>query len=324
MRVSRLLIILCGILLGCIGLSRAQTADCLERTLIVNVTGGAFQPTDLSRENFQVIYRGHSLTPESAYYTEGPRRVMVLVDVSGSMNDRGNFAKWKIARLAALDLVNTLPPKSKVGLITIATKNKTQFSLSTDRQVISDWLEREETRGPDVLGGRTALYDAIEAALTQLQPYEPGDAIYVIGDGGENASKSRRSKVEEALRESQVRLFTLILPPNATYASAEEVAGGRELASLSRSSGGFVKTLGFPPGLRIVNEQVKQEIRLHTVRLALQISAFYSLRLKLPENPEKARHWEVTVVDSGRRQKNASVDYPHEIPACHIPVAQQY
>lgn len=322
MRSSRLLVRFAGIFLACIGLSRAQSADCLERTLIVNVTDRAFQPTDLSRQNFQVTYRGHSLTPESVYYTEGPRRVMVLLDVSGSMNDRGNFAKWKIARLAALDLVRTMPPGSKVGLITIATKNKTQFPLSSDRQVIADWLEREEARGLDVLGGRTALYDAIAAAITQLQPHEPGDAIYVIGDGGENASASRRAEVEKALRESQVRLFTLILPPNVTYA-AVEVTGGRELASLSNNSGGFVETLGLPPGLRIVSEQLKQEIRLHTVRLALQISAFYSLTLKLPEDPQKTRHWEVSVVDSGRRQKNARVDYPHEAPLCHIPVAQK-
>ncbi|MBZ5688208.1 MAG: VWA domain-containing protein [Acidobacteriia bacterium] len=245
--------------------------------MIVNVTDHALQPTDLSRENFEVTYRGHSLTPESVYYTEGPRRVMILVDVSGSMNDRGNFAKWKIARMAALDLVSTLPPGSKVGLITIATKNKTQFPLSKDRQIIADWLEREETRGLDLLGGKTALYDAIESALTQLQPHEPGDVIYVIGDGGENASNSRRSEVEEALRKSQVRLFTLILPPNVTNSATVEVAGGHQLASLSSSSGGFVETLGLPPGLRIVNERLKQEIRLHTVRLALQISAFYAI-----------------------------------------------
>jgi hypothetical protein len=182
-------------------------------------------------------------------------------------------------------------------------------------------LNRQETRHLDLLKGRTALYDAIQLALMQLRPYEPGDAVYVIGDGGENASSSSRPQAEKALRESRVRLFALMLP--ASSYTEEELSGFDNLNSLSNTSGGFVETLGMSPGLRLVDERLTQQIRLHTVRLSIQISAFYSLTVELPESPQKPKHWEVAVVDSGKRRKNVWVGYPHEVPACQLRLAQR-
>jgi len=299
-----------------------QSGHCLDRTFIANVFDHGAVPTGLTKDNFQIAYHGQSLTPLHISYSEGPRRVMVLLDVSGSMSTLGNTAKWKIARLAAWDLVAALLPGSKVGLITFSTTSETQAPLSTNHAPITDWINRGENRRLDMLKGRTALYDAIQSALTQLRPTEPGDAIYVITDGGENASKTGRSKVQTALRESGVRLFTLILPPGSTY-TAVELTGSENLSSLSNDSGGFVETLGIEPTVRVVDERLKQQLRVHSLQLSLQIAAFYSLSVELPDNPQKPKHWEITIADSGKRKKSVWVGYPHEVPSCQMHLAQR-
>lgn len=321
MRVSRILVAFwCALFVPVAARLYGQNADCTERTFIVNVADHGMLPTDLSKDNFQINYRGQALTPRNIYYTEGPRRVMVLLDVSGSMKSpQGSTAKWKIARMAAWDLVTALPPGTKVGLITFSATNQTQVPLSITREPILDWLNHEAVDASQ-LKGRTALYDAIESALAQLKPVEPGDAIYVVSDGGENASKTaNRSRVRKALLESGVRAFTLVVP--GEFTSVEEINGGHEMASLSNDSGGFVDAL--EPGLGVVDESIKRQIKLHSVHLSLQISAFYSLTVELPENPQKGKRWDVTVLESGKRRKDISLGYPHEVPPCEVRTAQK-
>jgi hypothetical protein len=323
MRLSRSLpALLCALVLPFSSLSHGQNNSCLERTFIANVFDRGSVPPGLTKDNFQINYRGQSLVPRNAAYSEGPRRVIVLLDVSGSMNQPGYSAKWKLARLAADDLIAVLPPRSKAGLITFAGTNKTQAWLSADHTSIMDWLHNDEAGSLDHLKGKTALYDAIQSALEQLQPTEPGDAIFVITDGGENASNTRRTQIRGSLRGAGVRLFTLLVPPGTTYDPAE-LAGSKELAALSNESGGFVETLGDEPVVRIIGEKLTQQLRVQMARLALQISAFYTVTVELPDNPEKPRKWDVSLVDSGKRRKDAWVGYPHELGPCEERTAQK-
>ena len=323
MRLSRSLVTLfCLLVFLSSSLLHGQTNACLERTFVANVFDRGTVPAGLTKDNFLINYHGRNLTPRNIAYSEGPRRVIVLLDASGSMNLPGNAAKWKLARLAAADVVTALPPGSKVGLITFAGSNKTQAWLSADRTPILDWLQNDKAGYRDQLKGKTALYDTIQTALAQLQPTEPGDAIFVITDGGENASTARRSQIKSALREAGVRLFTLILPPGTAIDPAE-LAGSKELSSLSNESGGFVETLGDEPVVRIIGERLSQQLRVQMARLSLQISAFYTVSLELPENPPKPSHWEVTLVDSGKRRKSAWVGYPHEVASCEERTAQK-
>jgi len=322
MRVSRSFAALSCALVFCSSAVEGQTRDCREHTFIANVFDRNTVPTDLTKDNFQVNYRGQNFTPRNIAYAEGPRRVIVLLDVSGSMNPPGDSAKWKLARLAAADLVTAMPPGSKVGFITFAGTNKTQVWLSTDHTSIMDWLRSDEARSLDRLKGKTALYDAIQSALEQLRPTEPGDAIFVITDGGENASKTGRTKIQDAIREGGVRLFTLLLPPGIAV-DAAELSGSRELSALSNKSGGYVETLGDEPVVRIVGEKISQQLRVQMARLSLQISTFYTLTVELPDNPEKPRHWDVSLVDSGKRRKGAWVGYPHEVTSCQERTAQK-
>lgn len=322
MRPSRLLLTLPSfILLACSVLLRGQDAECRERTLIANVTDHTSQPRDLTLDNFQITYRGRRIAPHNAYYSEGPRRVVVLLDVSGSMRgEQGNPAKWRIARVAAWSIAASLPPGSRVALIKFSAKAEVQVPLSTNREAIANWLNRDEERLGS-LRGRTALYDAIELGLAQLQPPEAGDAIYVITDGGENASNAAQGTVKRALRESGVRLFTTILAPNDAH--PDEFNGRRDLVSVAQYSGGSESYLDVARLAQELDERLVQLLRSYGQRMALQISSFYALSVELPDNPEKPTHWLVRVVNTGKRRQNVLVGYPHDVPPCHSRLAQK-
>jgi hypothetical protein len=324
MRLSRLLAaLLCVLFLYVTAPLHGQNTGCTERTFIANVFDHGVLPISLMKENFQITYRGQKLAPHFVSYSEGPRRVMVLLDMSGSMKTpQGNAAKWRVAKLAAWDVLTALTPGSKIGLMTFATNVLTRVPLSSNRDAIADWLNGEKAQNVDLLKGRTALYDAIESALDQMRSYEPGDAIFVITDGGENASEVRRSKVQNALRESGVRLFTLMVPTDM-YTAPVEFDGRKNLAALSNDSGGIVDPLDTEHGWGMFDDRLKQELRVHITRLSLQISSFYALAVDLPEDPHKTKRWEVTLLEAGKRNRDAWVGYPHEIPPCQAQVAQK-
>src|SRR5262249_44495418 len=59
--------------------------------------------------------------------------------------------------------------------------------------------------------GHTALYDALHEALSRFHDSQPGDAILLITDGGENSSKLSANKLEREFRDANVRLLTILV-----------------------------------------------------------------------------------------------------------------
>jgi len=179
--------LLCLCFLGVLAAFGQEVLPCQQRTMIANVVDDrGITPTDLTRENFKIAYKGRTANPLSVVYTDGPRRVVVLLDVSGSMNRQGT-GKWEVARAAAGELVAALPPGSKASLTTFSEKTEIRAAMSVDRGPLRDWLNGESARPSP--HGHTAMYAAIQSAIEQLQPPEPGDAIYIITDGGRTPAR---------------------------------------------------------------------------------------------------------------------------------------
>ncbi len=166
---------------------------------------------------------------------------------------------------------------------------------------------------------RTALYDAILMALKHLDPPQPGDAIVVVTDGGENASKAQRSQVVKALRaQSGVRLFAWLLPDWPPDLEAE---GRERLIEMVNDSGGGTLDISAPyfpanysygrqPSLPL-DERMKSLIENSANSLTSQIDDFYFLTLKFPANAREPRKWNVELVDErGQRRKEIALAYP--------------
>ncbi len=157
---------------------------------------------------FDVAVVGHKVSNIGVRLIQGPRRIMVLQDISRSMN---NSNAQKISFQAVKDFVESSPPTDQLALvdfnidvhIDIDLKNVDEFSKELSDPNLSAKLKPT---------GRTALFDAVAASVASLQrnPQE-GDSILVISDGGDNSSKINAEKLREHLLSSKIRLYLLIL-----------------------------------------------------------------------------------------------------------------
>jgi len=70
---------------------------------VLDLRGNAIR--DLSKSNFKISFDKKPITVLDARYTQGPRRIVVLLDMSGSMQGDADSTKWKIAKEAVEDLL---------------------------------------------------------------------------------------------------------------------------------------------------------------------------------------------------------------------------
>ncbi len=102
-----------------------------------------------------------------------------------------------------------------------------------------------------------------------------------------------------------VRLFVLlILEPLASRGrTPEEIRGQQDMTSLAAHTGGAIRTI--PPGIQLPD--VRQ--------LYQQMRRFYRLQIKLPEEVDKPRDWDLKVVDeNGKNKRHLEASYPRLVP----------
>jgi hypothetical protein len=299
-----------------------QTSDlCRERTAIVNVLDPNGSPiTNFTRDSFKASHRGKPLNVVWSQHRKDPGvRITVLLDLSSSMKAdfEGGLAKWKTALAAALDFVSLAPPQVRLSFRPFASGAGQRFKTIGDRQSFEDWLNGPAVRDGKEVKGTTALYDAILMALKDFGTPEPGDAIYVVTDGGENASKEKMGKIERSLQSSGVRLFAFLLNGPMT---SEESSTIRDLYDLTRRSGGFLVSVSRePPGSLFLHsydfgERTVASIQASTRMLYAQIISYYMLGLQSQDNPSTPEAWKLDIVDAqGRRRKDVAMAYPQKL-----------
>lgn len=316
----------------------AQTTDnCEQRNVIVNALDARGMPiTNLGVDNFRGRYRGRPVKILSSGRREDPNgRIFVLFDTSASMAGAVDSSKWKIARVAALDFVSSAPPQARISFMTFAAAVGQRFDADGGRQPIQDWLNSAGAALPKS-GGKTVLYAVIMEALGKLRPSHPGDAIYVITDGGENASEIVRSRVEHELLSAGVRLFGFLLDDAE---SPEERDRERDFFDLTRRSGGYLAGLSIESvgggyslrrgtaGLDTLwtgqrhkrDEETASRVLSSTHVIEAAISGFYVLSVGVPNASIAGGDWKLEVVDAkGHKQKDINLSYPRRLPGCAV------
>jgi len=243
--------------------------------------------------------------------------------MSGELD--GDSNKWKIARAAASEFLRLAPPQQRVSLMTFAGAIGQRFEVSEGRQLMEDWLQSKTVIQAKNVKGRTALYESILDALKSLNPTRPGDAIYVITDGGENDSRETKARIERALRATGVRLFAFLVAGAARR--EEEKFGPGDLLELTRESGGFLLSTSADPfspdrflhrNARFkYDDTVVEGVRSYTRLVRAEITSFYVLTLQPPEPSSKTASWKLEVVDAGgRSRKGMAAVYPYQLPDC--------
>ena len=162
-----------------------------------------------------------------------PANVMLVVDVSGSMNDEDKISH---AREGVKAFLGQLSPHDRVGLMTFDSEIRTLVPIAPFAAVRGVLRQRASELIAD---GGTALYDATSVGwnvIDGLQDDERINAVVVLSDGADTESRLSKASTLAAIRARsegegrQIRIFTIAYGSDANSDVLEEIAaasGGR-------------------------------------------------------------------------------------------------
>ncbi len=308
-----------------------QQDPCLNRTIAVTVTTQDYQPVkDLTAADFSDRLGHDPVRIKSASLATGAR-IVIVMDTSGSMffDDK---SRWTTAVSSAEGLLMSLPPGTSLGLLTFASQIESRVQFGQGVNAVAEKLRELENTNwkkdqrPLELR-QTALMDAIAGAMEMLNPPRLGDAIYVVSDGGENASKVKESREYARLLSSGVRLFAFfpIAHLGAQPFVPELYEGLWNLGQVTEESGGdFVTCMsGGPPGLpdswpHAMPVYSTARAAIQAARLMDQeVIEFYRLELELPKKVDKPTKWNLEATKLiGGKNVHLRVNYPQKLQPC--------
>ena len=147
---------------------------------------------------------------------------------------------------------------------------------------------------------------------------QPGDAIYAITDGGENASHATAVQTKAALLQSGVRVFTFLFaePPLGDEANKDDFlkmvddSGGSAFGVAGRQRpGGTSWQVDF-----FDDKDTREKVRACAQGLNILVRAFWTLELEAPSS-NKASKMKLEIVDhEGKMRKDVGVTYPRLLP----------
>jgi hypothetical protein len=251
-----------------------------------------------------------------ARYSFAPRSIVVLLDMSGSMTGERANGKWRIAREAVDDLLAETSGDVSIALLTFSGKVRDVFDFSQGRTAIAECMKEDPGQRPNRKNSsRTALFDAISEGLKLLQPVQPGDSVYAITDGGDNASQLSAGKVRSALLQSRVRLFAFLFAE--PLRSPFEREGKDFFLSMVNESGGFVFGVShheLPWASDSIYSDDHEKVRLLTHLLDIQINGFWTLDLAVSSTNKPSKMKLEVVGDEGKIRKDVTVTYSRVPP----------
>jgi hypothetical protein len=296
-----------------------QSGDCQSTNLIVGVRDvrGSFIP-GLDTAAFRAELSHHAVKISSSSRQHSSPRLIVLIDVSGSMSHPG---KWKIASAVANELVSDAPADAQIGFAMFADDVREAVPFTSERGIVIEKVRQLPSLAQAERKGKSAIRDSIARTVDLFQKPEPGDAIYVITDGEDNASRTDLKKTRGILTARGVRLFVFLM--RSKLLDADDRVHVNDFEGLAPQVGGMVIRYeaqdGFPEewydGAR------SQELLTSSTKIIDQeIWNYYLLRMQLPSTFSKEQKWNLELLDrNGRKRKDAELAYPREFLPCAVP-----
>ena len=213
-----------------IRISQVDNSKFPQVTLYVSVTDSNGEPMAVDPGQIQISENGVVMQPDqvSGSGDIGKLTTLLVMDVSGSMNNAG---KLSAAKAAAQAYVDQMRPGDQAGLVTFNTKVTYVQSITTDHTALSEAIKGLRAEND------TAMFDALSQANQILQDYPGRKAILLLTDGLDNQSKQTFDQVIQTIDTSGLSISTIGLgdPDNAgPYFGLDEPA----LKSLAEQAGG--------------------------------------------------------------------------------------
>jgi hypothetical protein len=299
---------------------------------VINVNGDVLR--GLAAEDFIGRVQKKSVTVKALTYDDGPRRVLLVVDVNKKLSADSRKAEDEMIKTL---LANARP--ADTFAIMPARGPGQDVKFTADLAAISQALGQP---GEGKRGKEPGVLDTVMIGIEWFGAPHPGDAIVVIAADMEGNRKANAKMVAKALEVSHIRMFGLALGPvetknrvtsgTTTSASSQGLArteplvgevvydtGDQNFFPLTANSGGLVLSVMNADSRRtysMSDTRLVQAVRQKARSISNMVSAYYKMQIEPPPiaHPED---WSLTINDE--IQKHAQpmfVLFPHQLGPC--------
>jgi VWFA-related protein len=238
----------------------------------------------LGKEDFQVLEDGVPQPIDSFSHEDIPVTVGLVVDNSGSMRP-----KRSEVTAAALVFARSSNPQDQMFVVNF--NERVSLGLPDDMLFTDQAAELRVAMSRIAADGRTALYDAVAAALEHLKKgNRDKKVLIVVSDGGDNASTCKLDQIMVMAGQSDAIIYTIGLFDE--YDSDRNPGALKELA----------KATG---GMAFLPESVKDVVPI-CERIAHDIRNQYTIAY-VPENGKQDGTYRVINVKAGARGRRRLV-----------------
>jgi Ca-activated chloride channel family protein len=204
----------------------------------------------LSKDDFQVYEDGVLQRIESFSHEDIPVTVGLVVDNSGSMRP-----KQAEVVAAAMAFARSSHPADQMFVVHF--NEKVTFGLPDNRPFTDKQAELQEALSRINADGKTALYDAVAAALEHLRKgTQDKKVLIVITDGADNASQHNLDQIMVMATQSDTIIYTIGL-----FAEGDPDGKPGVLKHLSKATGGEAFLPESITQIVPVCEQIARDIR---------------------------------------------------------------
>jgi Ca-activated chloride channel family protein len=191
-----------------------EGSDYYIRTKLVTLDASVLDYKDrfiggLERKDFRIFEDGKQVEVTHFTLEERPVRVALLIDSSGSMQQRGKM-KW--AKNAATQFLSTLKPdKDKAALIAFTDLVNPLSAFTNDFEKLSSIIGKIEP-----VGG-TAINDALNEVVPMFKDEYGRKAIVLLTDGQDQHSNVDISEAIENVKAAGIKVYSIGLFDNSYF-----------------------------------------------------------------------------------------------------------
>lgn len=309
-----LIVVLVGLSLAMPFSASSQESSCLRRVLPLTATDPQGTVIEgLRATDFEANYGGGQVNILSIRPDDRPHRIVILLDASGSM-----APNWRGAVALASRFAESHLPNLKTALVVFRAKVEETVDFHQGQNAVAERLRQIQPMTPKQSStANTALYDALLFGLQLLETPTSADSLYLISDGGENASHAQVEEVTHRLTSSGVRLYVSFVVSNLHFRNRtrEEVAGPEIISDLVRKTGGVIN-VPFGPDVPTKPEAIDLVVQKAGGPYR-EMFQNYRMELELPAPLKRPKGWKLNPSGAiAARLKKAAISYPTELASC--------
>jgi Ca-activated chloride channel homolog len=204
----------------------------------------------LGKADFQVYEDGVLQEIESFSHEDIPVTVGLVIDNSGSMRP-------KRAEVITAALAFARASNNEDKIFAVNFNEHVSFGLPTNTPFTNETAQLEVALSKVAAEGMTALYDAVAAALDHLKKgNRDKQALIVISDGADNASRLNMAQIMALARRSDAIIYTI-----GIYDKDDPDCNPGSLKQLAKATGGAAFFPGSLNDIVQICERIARDIR---------------------------------------------------------------